>query len=351
MKLALSIAVLQSVLVVELFAELAPTGPMWRPFYSEKLQVEWKVATNSLPPTVAIFKVVPASFSPAVISNVVRMTSFTSSNRIQSFGPREEFPPGSVFFQSQDERSSLNIVPFYGGIRFDARNDPQTLHDREEIPDEARAYELGTNILRQLELPPGEVQIRKDQQPRAVFLGGTSSMTCVLFGRRLDNIPCELNPGALRVGFGSHERVTLLELSWPGVKAEKRYPVATGGQIMAWIREGRARVQSLDGPIEARVVGPPSIKRLAIKGIRLHYSSFILESEGGEEKPADRLYPYAVLDTEAEFGPGDIETFPLICPVVPEGLPPVSHESLGFSIYPSKHNQRSKLAPSEPTTQ
>src|ERR1017187_215838 len=214
-----------------------------------------------------------------------------------------------------------------------------------------RAYELGTNILRQLELPPGEVQIRKDQQPRAVFLGGTSSMTCVLFGRRLDNIPCELNPGALRVGFGPHERVTLLELNWPAVKAEKRYPVATGGQIMAWIREGRARVQSLDGPIEARVVGPPSIKRLAIKGIRLHYSSFILESEGGEEKPADRLYPYAVLDTEAEFGPGDIETFPLICPVVPEGLPPVSHESLGFSIYPSKHNQRSKLAPSEPTTQ
>src|SRR6266446_6710897 len=117
MKLALAIAVLQSVLAGEIFAELAPPSSSWRPFYSEKLQVEWKVASNSLPATVAVFKVVPTSFSPAVISNVMRMTSFTSSDRIQSFGPGEEFPPGSVFFRSQNERSWLNIVPFYGGIR------------------------------------------------------------------------------------------------------------------------------------------------------------------------------------------------------------------------------------------
>lgn len=375
MKLALSIAVLQSVLAGEMFAQLAPPGPMWRSFYSEKLQVEWKVGTNSLPPTVAIFKVVPASFSPAVISNVVRMTSFTSSDRIQSFGPGEDAPPGSVFFRSQNERSWLNIVPFYGGIRLDARNDLQPPDDFEQVPDEARAYELGTNILRQLELPPGEVQIRDDQQPRAVFGAGTithgvagprpgdlvprgvhprishRSMMRVSFGRQLDNIACDLNPGALEVEFGSHERVTRLELTWPGVHAEKRCPVATGDQIMAWIREGRARVQSLDGPMEARSVAPTGIKRLTIKGIRLHYSAFIILSEDGEEKPADRLYPYAVLDTEAELGPGDTETFPLFCPVIPEGLPPVSHESSNFSVYPSKQSERLRRPPSGPTAQ
>ena len=120
---------------------------------------------------------------------------------------------------------------------------------------------------------------------------------------------------------------------------------------MAWIKEGRARVLSLEGPMEARSVAPPGIKRLTIKGINLHYSAATLLSGDGEEKAADRLYPYAVLDTEAELGPGDIETFPLFCPVIAEGLSPVSHETRPFSIYPSKRSERLRHAPSGPTAQ
>src|SRR5450759_618358 len=42
------------------------------PFYSPKLQVVW-AATNKLPATVRIFKIVPANFSPTAISNLTAM--------------------------------------------------------------------------------------------------------------------------------------------------------------------------------------------------------------------------------------------------------------------------------------
>jgi hypothetical protein len=355
MKLALSIAILQSVLAGEMFAEPATPKLMGPPFYNEKLQIEWKAPTNALPSTVAIFKVMPTSFSPAVISNIVGLTSFTSSNRILSFDSEEKIPEGTLAFQSEDEKSSLGIVPPFGWIILYAPDQYYPKFDFEGVPDEARAYELGTNILRQLELPPGEIQTREDHQPHATFAAGTLThqrvshrgMMRVEFGRRLDNIDCFIR--RLEIEFGAHERVTRLELTWPGVQAEKRYPTATADQMMAWIKEGRARMQSLSGPMDARVIEAKEIKRLTIKGINLYYSDVTYRSEDGEEKVTDRFYPYAILDTEAQLGPGDTESVPLFCPVAPEGLPPVSRESRLISIYPSRQSERRRHPPAGPT--
>jgi hypothetical protein len=355
-RLALSIAALESILAGQVFAEMATPKLMGQPFYNEKLQVEWKAPTNALPSTVAIFKVMPTSFSPAVISNVVGLTSFTSSNRIRSFDSEEKIPEGTLVFQSQDEKSSLGIVPPFGWIFLYAPDQYYPKFDFEGVPDEARAYELGTNILRQLELPPGEVQLREDHQPRVTFAAGTLThqrvshrdMMRVEFGRRLDNIDCFIR--RLEIEFGAHERVARLELYWPKVQAEKRYPTATGDQIIKWIKEGRSRAQDLEGPMEARVVEPKEIKRLTVTGINLYYSDVISRSEFGEEKTVDRLYPYAILGAEAEFGPGDTETITLFCPMTPEWFP-ASHESRPFSIYPSKQYERLRRAPMAPGPQ
>ena len=102
---------------------------------------------------------------------------------------------------------------------------------------------------------------------------------------------------------------------------------------MTWIKEGRARV-GYTVMTGARWIKMSQIKRLIIKGITPHYSAATYLS-GGDDVPADRLYPYAVLEVEAELSPGDTEAFRLFCPITREGLNRESHKSGEFGIFPS----------------
>jgi hypothetical protein len=161
------------------------------------------VATNSLPAIVTIFKVVPASFSPAVVSNLVRLGSFTATDRVQSFVPGTRLPKGALGFQRPDESSSLSIAPSHGFISFSSEGDFTT--PSEKVPSQTRAFELGTNILKQLELPAGQLLTSDDQQPRAWFSPGTRERgdkqthklivepwsMGIEFRRKLDQIPCD----------------------------------------------------------------------------------------------------------------------------------------------------------------
>ena len=108
---------------------------------------------------------------------------------------------------------------------------------------------------------------------------------------------------------------------------------------MAWIKEGRARV--FDAAVTgARGLSVCGIKRLTIKGMSLHYSPVTFYGEDGKERTVNRLYPFAVLDVEAELGPGDTEKFPLFCPVTAEGLNPALRKSGGFCVFPSALYER-----------
>lgn len=251
MRLTFTIIAVQTVLIGGALAATVPLEKIGEPFYCEKLQVEWRVATNGLPATVTIFKVVPASFSPAVISNMVRLGSFTSAERVRSFLLAMLFPK-SLAYRSSDESVSLSIMPSHGLISFSTEGDFTT--SSESVPSQTRAFELGTNILKQLELPAGQLQTGGDQQPRAWFYPGTRGhgdkqthkliveprSMGVEFRRNLDDIPCD--DEHLHIQFESRERIASLELCWHGVKALKRCPVATKEQIMTWIKDGRARV-------------------------------------------------------------------------------------------------------------
>jgi hypothetical protein len=336
--MALLITALQSILAGGTVGAAVPLEELGEPFYSVTLQVEWKVATNPLPATVTIFKVVPVSFSPAVISNVVRLCSSSSTDSVQSLGSPTKLPNGALRFQSPDGSSGLSIVPAEGLVVFYAPGDHRPPF--QNVPDKTRAFELGTNILKQLPVPSFELQTGADQKPHALFGAGTYthrgiSERCdmrVVFCRKLDEIPCD--DEELRIHFGVEERITQLELRWHGVRAVKSCPVATKEQMMAWIREGRARVLSLV-TTGMRGINVSEIKRLIIKRITLHYSAATYLS-GGEYVSMDRLYPYAVLEAEVELGPGDTETCYLFCPVTDEGLNRASHKSGEFGVYPSK---------------
>ena len=337
------IAVL-SILVDSTFAAVVPLSRMGEPFYSKTLQIEWAVATNSLPATVMIFKVVPASFSPAVVSNLVRLGAFTATDRVQSLVPEIHNPKGVLSFQSSDKRSSLSIFPSYGFASFSSEGDFTAAS--ENVPSQTRAFELGTNVLKQLELPAGQLETSGDQQPRAWFSPGTRGRgdkqthklvkqpwsMGIEFRRELEQIPCD--DEHLRIRFESRERTASLELCWHGVQPLKRCSVATKKQIITWITEGRAHV-GYSVMTGARWIKMSDIKRLTIKKITLHYSTASFSSDQGDDVLADRLYPYGEFEVEAELGPGDTECFQLLCPITREGLNRGSHKGGEFGVFPS----------------
>jgi len=326
-----------------------PLDKMGEPFYSKTLQVKWDVATNPLPARAAIFKVVSPAFSQHAISNLIQMARFSESNRVPSSELHGRWSAeGNILFRSPDQSRSLFISPSEGKVHLYSPDFSATL---EGVPTQARAYELGTNIIAALGLPTKELQSDQNGHPRAWFYPGTrthfdkgqrkmitepSSMG-VEFRRVLDGLPSDQQ--SLNIQFEGGERITQLKLRWQGAQVAKQCSVASPDQIMDWIKEGRARVQSRE-TTGTRWVKVSEIKQLTIKDIELCYSAGTSIDKDGDERPADYLYPYAVLEAEAQISADDAESFCLFSPVIAEGLSKPSHDAGEFGVFPSALNEK-----------
>jgi gluconolactonase len=342
------------------FCAVVPPGEGYTvPFYSEKTEVAWDVETNPIPATVTIYKVVPATFSTTVISNVLRLAGYSPSNRVLALDDDSRIPKDTLMFQRDDEEQRLCIVPSMGLITFQGpRTDYRSPDVFEGVPDKSRAFDLGTNILRQMDLPPGQIQTGNNHLPHARIVGSVMTIPImrsrqadmtVEFGRQIEGIPCDYSDQSLEIRFGSHERIERFELRWDGLKPAETLRPSTREQIIAWAKEGRASVVNAAGPMEARTIDMAEIKRLTIKEISLHYSPKNSWShETHDEVEADRLYPYAELYAEIELGPGDTETCRLLCPITEVGLRQPTHESGSFSVYPSRLYEKQKAAAKPP---
>lgn len=277
------------------------------PFYAPKAEIVW-AATNQLPATVRIFKVVPANFSAAAISNLTALSGSANSKR----GRMD-------LYKQTDARLPL-----------------------ERVPDKARAYELGTNLLASLEIPTTEL-LAESGRPKAGFYPGTRghmdkvtrkmiTEPCTMgvsFRRVLDGIECFGQQ--VRMRYESQELLTQLEVRWHGVRPDKTCSVATSDQIVSWIKEGRARAH----PIEttgSRWIAVADIKKIIIRQVRVCYDAD--PNWENPEKFSNYLYPYAGIEVEVEFAPNDRETFGISCPIIKEALSSSNHKTSEFNILP-----------------
>lgn len=279
------------------------------PFYAPKAKIVW-AATNPLPVTARIFKVVPANFSPTALSNLAAMGG-----------------------TADPKRGRMNLYRETDG------NLPL-----EKVPDRARAYELGTNLLAKLEIPANEM-MSDEGKPRAGYYAGTRGRMDkatrqmiteprsmgVEFQRVIEGVQCFGQ--CVRIQFESQEAMTQLEVRWHGLQREKTCAVATTDQIISWIKEGRARAH----PVETtgqRWINVADIKKATIRQARLCYDADPIQS---------RLYPYVGLEIEIEFSPGDTESLGVSCPIITEALSRPICETGEFNIYPSTlHEKLSK---------
>lgn len=340
------VLILQFFLTVTLSAEEIPLNYIDQPFYTQNLNVEWNLATNPLPATVHLFKIVPGSFSPTAISNLMQLGGFSETDRVRTNQNGDELPANILSFINSNDQRWLSIIPADGTVDLYIPVFIKGLP--ENVPDKARGYELATNILEQLQIPTAQLPQTNGRFKTWFYPGETTvfpkgvdpitrpSSLGVEFRRMLDGIPCTVEQ--VHIEFEDHEKMTQLRINWHTVKPSKPYPVASLQTIGDWIKRGRARVQSLSGPMNGRHLQSSDIKKLTIVGLNLYYTA---SSYYSHQKHADvamgRLYPYAVLRADAELSPDDHETIWLSCPISKVALSPASKKVApeGFEIYPS----------------
>jgi hypothetical protein len=317
-----------------------------QPFYSKNLRVEWKLTTNSLPSTVRVFTIVPGNFSQMTISNLMELGGFSETNRVWTSYNGDKIPAGTLCFRNHNDRHSLTITPANGTV--DLYTPTFTTGLPEGVPDEARSFILAKNILKQLDIPTEQLIHTNGHLKAWFYLGETTmcpkggepitrrSSMGVEFRRMLDGIPCFSEN--VHIGFEVVERITQLEMQWHGAEPDEQFPVASTQKMSDWIIEGRARVQSLEGPSEVRTLQASDIKQLTIVAVSLYYTaSSYYSHETLGFVPMSHVYPYAVLQADAEMNPDDHETIWLYCPITTGALTSISkaNEPSGFGIYPS----------------
>ena len=306
-KILLITVIVQCLLVLRGQAVPLPFEKDAEPFYSSTFQVVW-AATNSLPATVGIFKVVPARFSATAVSNLTAMGGSVNLKR---------------GWLSYDQPSGMDSA-------------------LENVPDKVRAYELGTNLLAKLEIPIGELLLQ-DGKPAAVFSSGmrshrdkatrkTISEPCsmgVEFRRTVDGLACF--DQQVRFQFDSQEKLAQISARWLGLQPLKDCPMASPEQIITWIKEGRARAQSIETTGQ-RWVKVADIKKVVIRNIEICYDAS--PDWENPETPPTTLFPYAILSAEIEFSKDDHEMLGLFCPATTEAVSRAIRESSEFNILP-----------------
>lgn len=308
--------------------------------------MEWRLATNSLPATVRIFKIVDGSFSQTTISNLLRLGGFSETNRVRTDPRGDKIPDNILCFRNFNDRHVLSIAASSGTV--DLYTPDFSTAMPEGVPDQTRGFDLAMGILKQLDIPTDQL-IKTNGQFKAWCYPGEMtrypkgaepitrrSHMGVEFRRMLDGIPCTVQD--VHIDFERNEEITQLQIRWHGVKPSKPYPIASFDKMADWIKEGRARVNDLEGPMGGRFLQPADIKKITVSGISLYYTASSYSSvRAGDDVPMSRMYPYAVLKADAELSPDDHETIWLFCPITKGALSSVSRKSdqYGFGIYPS----------------
>lgn len=324
MKSAIALLLFQAACATGFSQNLSLKGT---PFHRADLEVRWSAPTNALPSEIRVYRLLPNRFSPQIISNLVAMCSFTENDKVQDDTNR-------LAFQSADKSRRLGILFPLGSIEYEAQQHYGPTNLVQDVPTEARALHLATNLFPRLGIRLEDIEKQEGGTPNLhvfdsetmYFVNHTTITNIefrgVRFRRAVD--------GALFVGagvggnceirFGDHGRISKLSVSWRNLQLHKQCAAVSPETLVKRVREGKA-VQGMllmgTDPIDWKTV-----KSVTITAAKLCYNA------GGPFDPADWLMPFAALWTTVDTGHGKIDV-EIDCPIIEETKPskrPIRHE-------------------------
>lgn len=286
------------------------------PWHLGDATVQWNATLHDLPSSASVYRVVSGGFSPAVVSNLLRLAHLSGRNRVkpQWEGATER----DLSFRDTSETRILDVIPDEGYAIL--RNTKAIAPPREPVkgvPDERQALKRAEAIASQLGITRNELAKRTGSDElrftpilhergaidrKQGKLVKTVIARELFLVRALDGIPSigMGGGGGILLSFGNHGRLAELELTWRTVEAKARYPVATKEQFLDWLKTGRCVCASdLFGEIQA----------MTIKNVTPYY----LERAGGERQ--EEIHPIAEIDAAAMCGTTNTPVR-LYCPLV-----------------------------------
>jgi hypothetical protein len=278
---------------------------------TNQLQIVWSVPTNHLPSSVWIYKFVPQTFSPVVVSNLMALGSFTSNDQTNIQGQPPFKDKQLTYYRNKTGTRELGIFPPFGFIYFYDHGAEAKKHELAVgVPNDAESYQLGLKYLQLLGVDRSQLATKADTSDlrvvRTVETGGwmdkehgtnfeQTYKRGVYFIRRVNGIDFDgMVHGGANFEFGNNGKIFRLEMLWKGLEPYELRPTLTSDQLIAGLRAGKGKWLPF---------APDSnVQKITITEVQPLYRGFAGDDEDGNKF----LEPYIRLQTLIDTGSTNI---------------------------------------------
>lgn len=268
-------------------------------------EIVWSVPTNAWPENLWVYKVIPQTFSPAVISNLMGLAHFTKADENAAARYKAEVDKDAIVYGILDGTCKhLIICPTLGFINY---HDPTAFaHSQLEVvtnvPNQAEATTIGLELLRRIGVDVDQIAVKSGsheldlhwQRETLSFYdekaGKELTLTntfAVYFLRRVDglNVAGIGYHGGVYISFGNHGKVADLRLTWRNLQPYQILECASVSQVAKWIKAGKLALHYDKGP-------------RPFQTLSIYKASLLYDGSGGE-KLMEFVYPYVVVEATA----------------------------------------------------
>ena len=271
------------------------------------LDVRWEGSRN-FSRKVWVYDLLPNKFSPAVISNVMALCSFTEKDKIEN-------DTNGIAFQNADRSRTLSISFSSGEIEYETREirySPTNL--AVGVPQISQLPPMATNLLHELHINFSDItgyfgtnKIEYLEPALTMFYVGETTITnipyrTILFKRAVDGMPMAHHNN--RFDIGEHGRILTISITWPNLKRVQSYRTVSSKDAMNFIRASNA----IRGP------APTSIGDIDWANIK---SVTIVKAVPTYQLGNNQLYPFLRLDALVDTGNETVK-IGMDCPIIDE---------------------------------
>lgn len=286
----------------------------YKPLDGKGCEIIWSAATNQLPGSIKIWKVIPTQFSPSTVSNLLQIAGLKSRQR-KRVDQDGVFAAKDVrFFGDRNDIHQLNLIPSQGFIvisRMDARAQiPKEIPSG--VPEPKAALRLTLEILEKIGIDRSELATNSDGKIQAGYTQGevlhkdksTGQVVTniderqIFLKRQIEGIPVAGSTDGVTVHFGNEGKVGYLSVVWRNIQMERECPVPDAAGFINQIKAGHTWIPQW---------AESHYKKLTITNTSLFY----WENSGSE--PQSQIYPFAVLHAKTDQ-PGDNASVQLFVP-------------------------------------
>jgi hypothetical protein len=269
------------------------------------VEIVWNAPTNS-PGVLPVYKTGPRNFSPAVISNAMKLASFEKSDLVIS---------NEALIRFQDKKNDrwnrfLNIMPEAGQIMYHPR--AESAGSPDGVPDEQEVSKRAWDCLSLFGIERSQVCELPENRKIETCADSTNVCTRGIFLSRAV-AGSGMRETGFGIDFGSHAQIKDFYLFWPTWEKAGNQQTATVEQIIQWLKAGKMLPTEDELPDADKIQQLKKAKKLIITGFDLHYG----QGKYGElpSKENEHLVsPFGVLKGIANLENTNIN-FTLYCPV------------------------------------